>query len=135
MTAKSSLLRHVAMTVGALVVGTLVVVAPSVEQRVAKASAVGLDDTFTTFNGSNYFSANDNDIFDVSGNITVSAWIRPTSLCATSECVIVSKETNYLFGIVNGSTDSYTCKWLDSELTIVHSNYNTFSTSINIGLN
>jgi len=89
MTTKSSLLRYVAMTVGALVVGTLVVVAPSVEQRVAKASAVGLDDTFATFNGSNYFSAGDNDTFDVTGNITVSAWIRPTSLCASSECVFI----------------------------------------------
>lgn len=91
------------MTVGALVVGTLVVVAPSVEQRVAKASAVGLDDTFATFNGSNYFSAIDNDIFDVTGNITVSAWIRPTSICASSECVFIAKDENYLFGIVNGT--------------------------------
>lgn len=70
----------------------------------AKASAVGLDDTFATFNGSsNYFRAPDNDIFDVTGNITVSAWIRPASICASSECVFVAKDENYLFGIVNGT--------------------------------
>jgi hypothetical protein len=106
MTARSSLLRHVAMTVGALVMGTLVVVAPSVEQRVAKASAVGLDDTFATFNGSNFFRAADNDTFDVTGNITVSAWIRPTSLCAasaTTECVFVTKDDNYIFAIRGGT--------------------------------
>lgn len=48
----------------------------------------------------------------------------------------VTPPTNaYLFGIVNGSTDSYICKWLDTELTIVHNNYDSFSTTINIGLN
>ena len=103
MTTASSLLRRIASAATGLLLATLVVVAPSVEQRVAKASSVGLDDTFATFNGSNYFNANDNDTFDVTGNITVSAWLRPTSLCASSECVIVSKETNYLFAIRNGT--------------------------------
>ncbi|MSY43133.1 MAG: hypothetical protein F2645_05035, partial [Actinobacteria bacterium] len=103
MTTASSLLRRIASAATGLLLATLVVVAPSVEQRVAKASSVGLDDTFATFNGSNYFNANDNDTFDVTGNITVSAWIRPTSLCASSECVFVSKENNYLFAIVNGT--------------------------------
>jgi hypothetical protein len=51
------------------------------------------------------------------------------------DITITPPDNAYLFGIVNGSTDDYTCKWLDSELTTVHSNYNTFSTSINIGLN
>lgn len=76
MTTATSLLRRTAAAAAGLLLATLVVVAPSVEQRVAKASSAGLDDTFATFNGSNYFSANDNDIFDVTGALVDQALSR-----------------------------------------------------------
>lgn len=55
---------------------------------VAKASAAaGTDDTFATFNGSTYFRVADNSAFDITGNLTVSAWVRPNSTClAASVC-------------------------------------------------
>jgi len=52
-----------------------------------------------------------------------------------SDITVTPPANSYLFGIVNGSTDDYTCKWLDNELEIVHNGYDQFSTSINLGLN
>jgi hypothetical protein len=52
-----------------------------------------------------------------------------------TDITITPPANAYLFGIKNGSTDDYVCKWLNDEIEIVHNNYDNFSTSLKFGLN
>ena len=91
-----------------LIVTTLVatiacaVVAPGVAP--VKASGAGIIDYAPTFNGSSFFRAPDNDAFEMAGNFTVEAWLKPAATCITTAtmCQFINKEDSYEFGVENG---------------------------------
>jgi hypothetical protein len=78
------------------------VVAPSTTP--VKASGAGIIDYAPTFNGSSFFRAPDNDAFEMAGNFTVEAWLKPASTCITTAtmCQFINKEDSYEFGVENG---------------------------------
>jgi hypothetical protein len=78
---------------------------PGVKRNVAQAAGVATVDSYASFNGtSQYFSAGHNSAFDFTGNITFSAWIRPSSTCLTANryCTMMGKEESWLFAIAAG---------------------------------
>jgi len=78
---------------------------PGVKRNVAQAAGVATVDSYASFNGtSQYFSAAHNSAFDFTGNITFSAWIRPSSTCfsAGRYCTMMGKEESWLFAIAAG---------------------------------
>ena len=78
------------------------VVAPSVSK--VQASGAGIIDYAPTFNGSSFFRAPDNDAFEMAGNFTVEAWLKPAATCVTGTgiCQFINKENSYEFGIDSG---------------------------------
>ena len=93
----------VASVAASLVVSTMQL--PGVKRNVAQAAGVATVDSYANFNGtSQYFTAAHNSAFDFTGNITFSAWIRPSSTCFTASryCTIMSKEDSWLFSIAAG---------------------------------
>ena len=80
------------------------VVAPNVTK--VRAAGAGIIDYAATFNGTSYFRAPDNDAFEMVGNFTVEAWLKPASTCFTTSpatmCQFINKENSYEFGIENG---------------------------------
>jgi len=78
------------------------VVAPSVPK--VQAAGAGIVDYGATFNGSSYFQVSDNDAFDMAGNFTVEAWLKPAAACMSggNMCQFVNKENSYEFGINDG---------------------------------
>lgn len=40
----------------------------------------------------------------------------------------------YLFGASNGSNGTYTCQWIDSEVTVMHSNFSRYEFDLNFSL-
>jgi hypothetical protein len=78
---------------------------PGVKRNVAQAAGVATVDSYASFNGtSQYFSKGHDSAFDFTGNITFSAWIRPSATCFTANryCTIMSKENSWLFSIAAG---------------------------------
>lgn len=68
----------------------------------------GLDlketDTALTFNGTNqYAQAAENDLFDITGAITIEAWVYQTGFVSGIWNLIVNKEGSYELGTVNGT--------------------------------
>ena len=93
----------VASVAASLVVSTMQL--PGVKRNVAQAAGVATVDSYASFNGtSQYFSAAHNSAFDFTGNITFSAWIRPSSTCfsAGRYCTMMGKEESWLFAIAAG---------------------------------
>ncbi|MSZ55869.1 MAG: hypothetical protein F2594_00900, partial [Actinobacteria bacterium] len=78
------------------------VVAPNV--ATVEASGTGIIDYAPTFNGSSYFRAADNDAFEMVGNFTVEAWLKPAATCITGSgiCQFINKENSYEFGVDGG---------------------------------
>ena len=65
--------------------------------------ASGDQDYAMNFNGtSQYATAPDDTAFDVTGAITIEAWVKPTSTCPTSTCMVVNKEEAYQLYAHNG---------------------------------
>lgn len=52
----------------------------------------------------------------------------------TSDLNIVAGNGTYLFGIENGSGDTYSCQWIDEEVTITHRNFDRYEFQLNFGL-
>ena len=93
----------VASVAASLVVSTMQL--PGVKRNVAQAAGVATVDSYASFNGtSQYFTAAHNSAFDFTGNITFSAWIRPSSTCFTAGryCTMMGKEESWLFAIAAG---------------------------------
>ncbi len=90
----------VASVAASLVVSTMQL--PGVKRNVAQAAGVATVDSYASFNGtSQYFSKGHDSAFDFTGNITFSAWIRPSSTCFTAGryCMMATKEDSWLFAI------------------------------------
>ncbi|MFZ4111685.1 MAG: YDG domain-containing protein, partial [Ilumatobacteraceae bacterium] len=82
------------------------VVAPNVTK--VRAAGAGIIDYYATLNGSSYFQAPDAAAFDLTGNMTVEMWIRPSNVaCMTSStyCQLINKENSYEFGISGGKLE------------------------------
>jgi hypothetical protein len=97
----------VASVAASLVVSTMQL--PGVKRNVAQAAGVATVDSYASFNGtSQYFTAAHNSTFDFTGNITFSAWIRPSATCFTAgrSCMIINKEESWEF-LVNGGELQY----------------------------
>jgi hypothetical protein len=60
-------------------------------------------DTALTFNGNQYLYTQYGYGNIINDTFTVEAWIKPTSTCATTRCVVFSKEYALMFGVYNGS--------------------------------
>lgn len=70
-----------------------------------------------TFNGTNqYATAPDNSAFDITGAITVEAWVNPSNTCSSSNCKIVNKERAYELYLQNG-TFRYSLWKSDNEIS------------------
>ena len=72
--------------------------------KIASVASGDVDYTLN-FNGtSQYATAPDNAAFDITGAITVEAWVKPTSTCPTptSTCMVVNKEEAYQLYAHNG---------------------------------
>lgn len=60
-------------------------------------------DTALTFNGTNqYVQAAENDLFDITGAITIEAWVYQTGFVPGIWNMVVNKEGSYELGTVNG---------------------------------
>ena len=60
-------------------------------------------DTALTFNGTNqYVQAAENDLFDITGAITIEAWVYQTGFVSGIWNLVVNKEGSYELGTVNG---------------------------------
>ncbi|MBM3639430.1 MAG: hypothetical protein FJW98_08390, partial [Actinobacteria bacterium] len=78
---------------------------PGVERNVARAAGSSTIDSYATLNGGEqYFQAANNSIFDFTGNMTFSAWIRPAAACfvANRHCTIGGKESSWLLSVWAG---------------------------------
>lgn len=84
-------------------------------------AAVGDSDTHMTLNGTNQYAvAVDDAVFDITGAITIEAWINPTTACGSGYCTIVTKEADYIIG-VNGGNYQFalwgtTWTWVDTTI-------------------
>jgi hypothetical protein len=93
----------VASIAASLVVSTMQL--PGVKRNVVQAAGVATVDSYASFNGtSQYFTAAHNSDFNFTGNITFSAWIRPSATCFTANryCQIINKENSWQFVIAAG---------------------------------
>ena len=74
-----SFTRLAARIVVSTFVATIVcaVVAPAAAP--VRAAGAGIIDYAPTFNGTSFFRAPDNDAFEMVGNFTVEAWLKPAS--------------------------------------------------------
>lgn len=98
---------------------------PWVDVPEAKAGGSSTVDYFATLSGSNYFNAGDNSAFDITGDLSVTAWIKPDATCiASAECMILNKESSYEFAIRSGT--------LQFALTNSSGAYNWTATSVPI---
>ena len=60
-------------------------------------------DTAMSFNGNQYFYTQYTYGNVINDTFTIEAWIKPTSTCASTRCVVFSKEYAVMFGVYNGS--------------------------------
>jgi hypothetical protein len=60
-------------------------------------------DTAMSFNGNQYFYTQYTYNNVINDTFTIEAWIKPSSTCAATRCVVFSKEYAVMFGVLNGS--------------------------------
>ena len=85
----------------AAVTCALFVSSPWFDVSSAKAAGNSTVDSYITLNGTNYLNAADNNVWDFTGNMTMTAWIKPDASCVAASvlCMIVNKENSWEFAV------------------------------------